>query len=158
MKKKKINYHGIYNRMTTARKTDQVKVDTVTTISCCSYWKGKQRLKRRKETPVFTIFHLSVFVLVCGFSRQFVLYFMLHSHSEGTGLTCHSPIQKAKMWFAMMYQTDNCLHNLPIFMVITVLFKTKPEAVLQPLLKRELKSLCRKFIPEQVSCILNSYI
>lgn len=58
----------------------------------------------------------------------------------------------------MMYQTDNCLHNLPIFIVITVLFKPKPEAVLQSFLKRELRPLCRKFIPEQVSCILNSYI
>lgn len=133
----------------------------MTIISCCSYWKGKQRLKCRKERPVLTIFHLLDFVLVCGFSRRFVLYFMLHitnSCSEGTSLTHHSLIQKAKMWFATMYQTDNCLHNLPIFMVITVLLKPKPEAVLQSLLKRELRSLCRKFIPEQVSCILNSYI
>lgn len=90
--------------MTTARKTDQVKVDAVTIISCCSYWKGKQRLKCRKERPVLTGFHLLDFVLVCGFSRRFALYFMLHitnSCSEGTSSTRHSLIQKAKMWFAM---------------------------------------------------------
>lgn len=114
-----------------------------------------------KTDSVVTIFCFSDFVLVCGFSRRFVLYFMLqitNTCSEGSSLTRHSLIQKAKMWFAMMYWTDNCLHNLPIFMVITVLFKPKPEAILQSLLKRELRSLCRKFIPEQVSCILNSYI
>lgn len=159
--KKKIHYYDIYNRKTTAGKTDQVKVGTMTIISCCSYWKGKQRLNAGKKDPVLTIFHFLDSGLVCGFSRQFVLYFMLHttnSCSEGTSLRHHSLIQKAKMWFAMMYRIDNCLHNLPIFTVITVLVKPKPEAVLQSLLKKELRSLCSKIIPEQVSCILNSYI
>lgn len=45
------------------------------------------------------------------------------------------------MWFAIAYWIGSCLHYQAMFMVITILLKPKPEAVLYFLLKRELKSL-----------------
>lgn len=49
------------------------------------------------------------------------------------------------MWFAIMYWIDTPLYHQPIFTVITILLKSKLEAVLNFLLKRELRFLCMKF-------------
>lgn len=101
-----------------------------------------------KKDPASTIFHFLDFVVVLGFSTSFVLYFKLHitiTCSEDTSLTCHSLIQRVKMWLAITYWIDGWLYHQPILMVMTIFLKPKPEAVLDFLLKRELRCLYMKF-------------
>lgn len=145
--KKKNNYTFITEWQQHGKQI-KFQVGTVTIISCCSYWKGKQRHSNAGKTDLrSTIFHFLDFILFFGFSRWFVLYFKLHitiTCSEDTSLTCHSLNQRAKMWFAIMYWIDSCLYDQSIFMVITIVLKPKPEAGLDFLLKKELRSLCMK--------------